>query len=140
MGTLAELFESGQHKSKKGLFNNLVLLTRIDGKVGESEMQLLARIARSLSLTPEQVRQIIEHPDEYPTIPPSDHTERCERLILFMQMAYVDGIITPEEESMVEKCGISLGFTDEELDSIRPTIISSLKAGKDLEEILKLIC
>lgn len=140
MGTLAELFESGQHKAKKGLFNNLVLITRLDGKVGEAEMQLLARIARSLSLTPEQVRQVIEHPDEYPMIPPSDHTERCERLILFIQMAYVDGNIAPEEEAMIEKCGIGLGFTEEELDRIRPTIISSVKAGKDFEDILKLIC
>jgi len=44
MGTIAQIFESGKQSANKGLFNNLVMLARVDGKVDEAEAQLLDRI------------------------------------------------------------------------------------------------
>lgn len=136
MGTIAQIFESGQHSSKKGLFNNLVMLARVDGKVDDSEIELLSRIAKKLSLTSEQVKEIIEHPDEYPMIPPVTREERCERFIQFVRMMNVDGSIDEREIHLVAKYGIALGFTSPEVDRLEPSVIAKVIAGESDEQIL----
>lgn len=139
MGTIAQIFESGEHSAKKGLFNNLVMLARVDGKVDESELKLLSRIAKKLSLTPEQVTEILENPDDYPMIPPVSRLERCERFIQFIEMTNVDGHIDPIEERLINKYGIALGFTQKEVDEVEPIVIDNVKAKKDAEEIIAMI-
>lgn len=139
MGTIAQIFESGEHSSKKGMFNNLVMLARVDGQVDDSEIELLGRIAKKLSLTSEQVKEIIEHPDEYPMIPPVTREERCERFVQFVKMMNVDGVISPSEESLVGKYGIALGFTEDEVNEIEPAVIEAVIAGSGDEEIINSI-
>ncbi len=136
MGTIAQQFESGEQSAQKGLFNNLVMLARIDGKVEQSELNLLGRIASRLSLTEEQVNEIINHPDQYPMIPPVTKEDRYERFIQFVEMICIDGVVDPTEEYLANKYGLALGFNAEEIESIESTIIAELKAGKDRSDIL----
>ncbi len=136
MGTIAQIFESGQHSAKKGIFNNLVMLARVDGKVDETELQLLSRTAKRLSLTPEQVREIIEHPEDYPMVPPVTRLDRCERLVQFVQMMNVDGKIDATELRLADKYGIALGFTGEEMTRIKDVVVTEVQAGKGLDEIV----
>ncbi|MBL4861897.1 MAG: hypothetical protein JKY09_02625 [Crocinitomicaceae bacterium] len=136
MGTIAQIFESGKQSANKGLFNNLVMLARVDGKVDEAEAQLLDRIANHLSLTEEQVKEIIDHPNNYPMIPPASKEERYDRFIQFVQMTFVDGEISPKEEKLVAKYGIALGFNEEDLIRLEPVILTSVKNNESREEIL----
>lgn len=136
MGTIAQQFESGEQSAQKGLFNNLVMLARIDGKVEQSELNLLGRIASNLSLTEEQVNEIINHPDQYPMVPPVSKEDRYERFIQFVEMICIDGVIDPTEEYLANKYGLALGFHSEEIASIEATIVAELKAGKSRGDIL----
>ena len=136
MGTIAQLFESGEHAAKKGMFNNMVMLARVDGKVDEAELQLLTRIAKRLSLTPEQIREIIEHPDEYPMIPPVTIEDRADRFVQFVEMINADGSIDPREEVLINKYGIALGYTQENIDLIEPKIKGLFEGHVSREQIL----
>lgn len=136
MGTIAQLFESGEHSAKKGLFNNLVMLARVDGKVEQSELNLLGRIANRLSLTEEQVNEIIAHPDQYPMVPPVTKEDRFDRFIQFMELVYVDGVVDPAEEFLANKYGLALGFGSEEVIEIEHRVLEAMKAGKSNSEIL----
>ncbi len=137
MGTIAQIFESGSQSADHGYFKNLVMLARVDGQVEEHEMKLLARIATRLSLTPEQVKEIIENPDSYPMIPPFSLEERYERFIQFVKMLYVDGKVDPTEEKLVSKYGTALGMTDEQIAEKYPLILEKVKAGISLQDILE---
>lgn len=136
MGTIAQLFESGEHIAKKGIFNNLVMLARVDGKVDDNEIDLLSRTAKSLSLTPEQVKEIIEHPEQYPMIPPTTKEERLERFVHFIQMMNADGVIDPKEASLGIKYGVALGFDENEVKSVEERIITLVQNNTDIEEII----
>lgn len=122
MGTIAQLFESGEHAAKKGMFNNMVMLARVDGKVDEAELQLLTRIAKRLSLTPEQIREIIEHPGDYPMIPPVTIEDRADRFVQFIEMINADGVVDPKEEELIMKYGIALGYSEDEVNTIEPHV------------------
>lgn len=137
MGTIAQLFESGEQSADKGYFNNLVMLARVDGKVDNEEINLLTRIATRLGLTSEQVKEIIEHSDQYPMIPPVSREERYERFIQFVKMICVDGHIEPSEEKLVHKYGIALGMTEERINEKYPVILEKVKAGVSRQDILE---
>jgi len=136
MGTIAQIFESGEQSADKGIFNNLVMLARIDGKVDQTELNLLGRIANRLSLTEEQINEIIAHPGNYPMIPPVTKEDRYERFIQFIEMICIDGVVDPAEEYLANKYGLALGFDSDDLDSIEKNIIEQFKEGKDSEAIL----
>lgn len=136
MGTIAQIFESGEQSADKGHFNNLVMLARVDGKVDETEINLLTRIASRLSLTSEQVKEIIEHPDQYPMLPPVTKEDRYERFIQFAQMMLIDGEIDPNERKLVEKYSTALGMEDENIHDTFDKVVNQIRAGKSKDEIL----
>lgn len=136
MGTIAELFESGQKSTDKGMFNNLVMLARVDGKIDDSEVKLLSRIASRLSLTKEQVSEVINNPNSYPMIPPTSSKDRFDRYIQFTQMMVIDGEVDPSEENLLHKYGITLGFTEEQLSEYTPVILKDAIQGVDKRDIL----
>ena len=139
MGTIAQLFESGEQSSNKGHFNNLVMLARVDGKVDDSEIKLLARMAKKLSLTDEQVKEIIEHSDAYPMVPPVSKEDRYERFVQLIEMMLVDGVIDESEKTLVSKYGTALSISDEEINTNVDRIVDYLKNGKTKEEVLEAI-
>ena len=141
MGTIARLFESGKQSSDKGLFNNLVMLARVDGKIDDAEVKILARTAKRLSLTQEQIAEIIENPNSYPMTPPIGKEDRFERFIQFIQMVVVDGEIDPLEQQLIEKYGIALGYNQEQIEKYEPIIVAlaldGVKRSDILDEMMK---
>lgn len=139
MGTIAQIFESGEQSANKGLFRNLVMLARVDGKVDVEEKHLLDRIAGRLSLTDEQVEEIKSHPENYPMIPPVSLEERLERLAIFVEVMLIDGKIAKEEEQLLEKYGAELGFQDEETLQNTGFIITQFNEGKKRNDIVDMM-
>ncbi|MFT5581617.1 MAG: putative tellurite resistance protein B-like protein [Psychromonas sp.] len=139
MGTIAQIFESGQQSSQKGHFRNLVMLARIDGKLDESENSLLMRVAARLSITNEQMKEILDDANAYPMIPPTTREERYERFIQLVQMMLLDGKIDKSEDHLVHRFAISLGFTEERFLEKYPQIVELVQKGMDRDEILESI-
>lgn len=139
MSTIGHLFESGEQSRQKGHFLNLVMLARIDGEISWQENQLLQKIARRLSLTEEQVQEIIDHPQDYPMMPPVTREERYERFIQLIQMLIVDGRSDVREEKLVKRLGVELGFNPERITEKFPIILEHLRKGMNREEVFKLV-
>lgn len=139
MGTLAQLFESGEQTSQKGRFRNLVLLARLDGIVAKKEKEFLDKMARRLSLTDEQVNEIVLNPTAYPVVPPVSREERYERLVALTEMALADGAIESDEKDLLNRLGIALGFTTERLNEKLPIIIEKLKNGNPSHAIVEAV-
>lgn len=139
MGTLALLFETGEQTSQKGHFRNLVLLARLDGIIAKKEKEMLDRMARRLSLTEEQVQEILSNPTSYPVVPPVSREERYERLVALVEMAISDGAIEANEKDLLQRLGIALGFTSERLTEKLPLIIEKLRNGSASHTIVEAI-
>ncbi|MDX2361095.1 MAG: hypothetical protein QNK23_09830 [Crocinitomicaceae bacterium] len=137
MSTITHAYNSGGQNAKEGLFSNLVTLSRADGHVDAVEAAMLERVALRLSLTPEQAKDIIKHPEEYPMTPPVSKEERFERLIQFASMAFADGVIDESEEKLIGRFGVALGFDFDDVKTHLVTIIEQMKANTPKDEILK---
>jgi uncharacterized tellurite resistance protein B-like protein len=139
MGTISQIFESGEQASLKGQFHNLVMLMRVDGKVDENESKLLARMARRLSLTDEQVKEIMDDEGSYPSTPPVSKEERNERFFRLVEMVMVDGVINDSEVHLVEKYGVELGVPADKIDALFLQVVDLIREGKSKDEIIELI-
>jgi uncharacterized tellurite resistance protein B-like protein len=126
MGSIARRFETGEQAAQKGHFKNLVLLARIDGEINSFEKTLLQTIARRLSLTDNEVKEILEDETNYPMMPPLSREERYERFIQFVEMIMADGEIHTKEDKLIRSFGIALGFTVERVNEKYPVILSQL--------------
>lgn len=139
MSSIAHLFESGEQSRQKGHFLNLVLLARVDGSISGHENQLLQRVARRLSLTDEQVTEILDNPEDYPMIPPVGREERYERFIQLIQLLVADGQADRQEELLVKKLGVALGFTTDKIDEKFPIILEHLRKGMTRQDVIQAV-
>ncbi len=139
MSSLAHFYDSGEQARNKGHFLNLVMLARVDGTVSWQENQLLQRVARKLSLTDEQVEEIFTHPEDYPMIPPVTREERYERFIQLIQLLVADGQSDRQEEKLVKRLGVALGFTPEKIDEKFPIILEHLRKGMTRDDVIRAV-
>lgn len=139
MSSIAQLFESGEQSRQKGHFRNLVMLSKVDGVISSKEFDLLKRIAMKLSLTEEQIAEIIANPNDYPEIPPVSREERYERFIQLIQLLIVDGHVELKELALVKRFGVHLGFDPQRVEEKFPLIVEHLRNGMTREEVLKSI-
>ncbi len=134
---LSQLFESGEQARQKGHFKNLIMLARVDGNISLSENTLLKKVAMRLSLTDEQVEEILTNPSDYPSTPPVSREERYERFIQLIQLLVADGTIDKDEEKLVRRYGVELGFTPERIDEKFPIILEHLRKGMTRSEVIE---
>lgn len=136
MGTIAQLFETGEHAALKGHFHNLVMLARVDGTTEDTEKKLLNRIAERLSLTAEEVESICNDEDSYPMYAPVSKEERFERFIQLVQMVLVDEKVSDSEMHLITKYGVELGIDSHDIELLGSKVIGQMKNGISKEEIL----
>lgn len=137
MSTLAQLFESGEQQAKAGHFRNLIMLARLEDGIDAGEQALLNRMARRLSLTDDQVKDILENGDNYPMIPPFTREDRYERFVRFVQMVLVDGSVSAAEKNLVIKCGVALGMDENKVEDQFNATIKMWLNGMDASEIIE---
>lgn len=137
--SISQLFQTGEQSRQKGHFRNLVLLAKIDGELVQKESQLLERIAKRISITPEQAKEIVKNANDFPSIPPASREERYERLIQLCQVAQADGKVDLAEGNLLHKFAMELGFTEESYQANYPLIMDHIIQGKSKDEILDIL-
>lgn len=134
--SIAEMYESGIHKHNKGHFRNLLMLAQSDGVVTDEENDFLNKIGQKIGLSKEQIKNIKENPEQYPTFPPFGKEERIIRYINFIEVIKSDNVIDDREVSLLKKFGIAIGFNDTDSTELFNTINRLLDEKHTEDEIL----
>lgn len=113
-----DLFDSGKHKKNLGHFATIVTLASADGAVSEDELALLKRFARKLDVDNSEFEEILATPNRYPINPPNNKWERLERVYDLFKIIYADHQMDENEEKLVKKYAIGLGYSEEDATSI----------------------
>lgn len=133
--SIEELFETGERKQDRSHFRNMVLIAKADGVITEDERNLLHKMGHSLSLSEEQVAEIIKNPNKLSIVPPVSREERFEQMIELVRMVQVDGKIDDKEMDVLERVAVGIGYED--LDDVDvESILAMIIRGEDTETIL----
>lgn len=133
--SIEELFETGERKQDRSHFRNMVLIAKADGVITEDERNLLHKMGQSLSLSEEQVAEIIKNPNKLSIVPPVSREERFEQMIELVRMVQVDGKIDDKEMDVLSRVAVGIGYED--LDDVDvESILAMIIRGEDTETIL----
>ena len=114
--SFSDLFDSGEHLRNINHFASIVNLASVDGKINEKERVLLERFARKLDIR--EYKMVIKRPAEFPINSYNSAEKRLERLHDLFKIIFADNEIDNEEETLIKRYAIGLGFSSENAEKI----------------------
>ena len=118
-------------------FLHLVRVAKIDGKVKESELELLHKEGRKFGLTDPEIDQLINSEAAHNYHPPYSLKDKFEELYNIAEMILVDEVVTDSEKRMIRRYAIAAGFSDDVIDGLLNILLEGVVKGEDEEKLLK---
>jgi len=116
--SFSDLFGSGEHLRNINHFASIVNLASVDGEINEKERVLLERFARKLDISEQEYNMVIKNPQEFPISAYNSVEKRLERLHDLFKIIFADNEIDQEEQTLIKRYAIGLGFSDENAEKI----------------------
>jgi hypothetical protein len=116
--SFSDLFGTGEHLRNLGHFAAIVNLAAVDGEINEKEELQLKRFASKLDIHEEEYNKVLKNPTAFPIHPNNSVQGRLERLHDLFKIIYADHYIDEEEEHLIKKYAIGLGFSAEASEGI----------------------
>ena len=134
--SIKELFDSGFVKRNQDHFAAIVRVAMDDGIISNEEKEFLDRLARNLSISEVEYKQILKDYNTHPINPPILYNRRLERLYDLSRMVYVDHIKGDHEELVLRKIAVGLGFTPENVKYVVDKALTLVSIGVDLDTFI----
>ena len=131
--SFSDLFDSEFKQRNKGHFSAIVRVALADGIVLPEEKSFLDKLASRLEISETEYEEILEDPLKYPINPPYLHVQRLERLYDLTRMVHVDHHLEDQQEVMLRKLGIALGFTPSNVNYIIAKALSLVDRKVDAD-------
>ena len=116
--SFSDLFGTGEHLRNLGHFAAIVNLAAVDGEINEHEEAQLRRFASKLDIQEEEYSKVLKNPTAFPIHPNNRVQGRLERLHDLFKIIFADHMIDEEEEELLKKYAIGLGFSSEVSEGI----------------------
>lgn len=129
--SISELYSSGFREKNQGHFAAIVRVALSDGVITDEEKAFLDRLADRLDISKELYEEILENPLEYPINPPTFYNARLERLYDLSRMVYADHHLGDNQQSLLERLAVGLGFTPGNVKYVVTKSLELVKAGVD---------
>lgn len=137
--SFSNLFDSGEHQRNLGHFASIVKIAGVDGEVNEKEEVLLKRLARKLNISEVEYDKILINPSTYAIHPPHSKEERLELMYDLLRIIFADHVIDHQEEHMLKKYAIGLGFSAETSTELVEKSIKILGGQLSFDDYLYLL-
>ena len=129
--SIKDLYTSGFIKRNHGHFAAIVRVALSDGEIVDSEKEFLDRLARRLSISEDEYKEILKNPTGYPINPPTTYNRRLERLFDLVRMVCVDLDVKDRQVAVLERITIGLGFAPANAKYIVDKALSLIAEGVD---------
>ena len=134
--SISDLFESGFKKRNEDHFAAIVRVAMSDGVINEDEKAFLDRLATRLDITEEEYKQILKDYNTHPINAPHSYDERLERLYDLARMVWADHIEGPNQEHLLQKLCIGLGFNRDNVKYITDKALTLVHYNATLDEFI----
>lgn len=131
--SFSDLFDSEFKQRNKGHFSSIVRLALADGVFAPEERAFLDKLAIRLEISAAEYEEILENPTKYPINPPYLNAKRIERLYDLARMVNIDHQLGDNQELMLHKLCLGLGFTTENVHNVVTRALALADQKADLE-------
>ena len=134
--SFSDLFDSGFKKRNEDHFASIVRVAMGDGIITDEEKTFLDRLAHNLDIHENEYKIILKDFKSYPINPPTSYDMRLERLYDLSRMVFVDHIKGAQEEILLRKIAVGLGFTPENVKYVVDKALTLVSKGTDLDTFI----
>ncbi|MEM6684999.1 MAG: TerB family tellurite resistance protein [Bacteroidota bacterium] len=132
--SISDLYSSGFRKRNQSHFAAIVRVAMSDDVITDEEKAFLDRMARNLDVSESDYKQILKEYRAHPVNPPIMYSERLSRLFDLSRMVYADDELGPKQTVILERLGIGLGFSPENVSYVVHKALLLVSKGVDLDE------
>jgi hypothetical protein len=132
--SFSDLFGSGEHTRNLSHFASIVNLAAVHGEIKAEDEKLLRRFARKLDIGEVEYNKVLENPKLFPIHPSTSYDRRIERLHDLFIIIFNDHEIDPEEEYLIKRYAIGLGFSSETAEKVINRSIQIFNGKLDFED------
>lgn len=137
--SFSDLFGSGEHLRNLSHFSSIVNLAAVDGEINPEEEAVLKRLARKLDINQEDYEKALANPSSFPVNAPNSSERRLERLYDLLTIIFADHKMDDQEEFLLKKYAVALGFSSETSNDIIKRSIEILGGRLSFDDYLYLL-
>lgn len=134
--SILDLFDSGFQKRNQGHFAAIVRIAMSDNVITDGEQAFLDRLARRLNINEAEYKEIIKGYMTHPINPPTGYDDRLQRLFDLARMVYADDELGERQAAMLERLGIGLGFSSENIFYVVDKALKLVRQGVDVDDFM----
>ena len=133
--SFSDFITNNGKKVTKEAFRYLVQVSRVDGKIGPEEMELLHKEGKKFGLTDPEIERLIHSEKDHHYNPPYSLHEKFEHLYNIAEMIMADDVIKEKEKRMIRRFAIEAGLEFSKIDSIIDLVIEGIEKNVEEEEL-----
>lgn len=137
--SILDLFDSGFQERNRDHFAAIVRVAMSDGVITDEEKAFLDRLARNLGISDADYKEILKDYMAHPVNPPIDYTRRLERLYDLARMVYADDHLGERQAPILERLGIGLGFSPDNVSYVVDKALKLVDNGVDVDDFIDAI-
>lgn len=132
--SISDLYSSGFRERNQDHFAAIVRVAMSNDVISEEEKAFLDRMARNLDISESNYKEILKDFRSHPINPPTMYSERLNRLYDLARMVYADHQLGPKQTSILERLGIGLGFSPENVAYVVHKALMLVSKGVDADD------
>lgn len=124
-------------KVNKEAFINLVQVSKIDGKIQKTELELLHREGKKFGLTEPEIDHLIKNERDHQYHPPYSLEEKFDHIYNLAEMVLADSEVTESEKKVLKKFAIEAGFEYSKIDKLIDVLVEGVKSNYEEERLFR---
>jgi uncharacterized tellurite resistance protein B-like protein len=117
-------------------FIHLVQISQIDGKISQSEMELLHKQGKKFGLTDPEIDDLIKSEFQHHFDPPYSLHHKFDQLYNIAEMILSDDEVTESEKRAVKRYAIAAGFKDKHIDTLIDLLLKGIMNNQTEDSLL----
>jgi hypothetical protein len=115
---LLKIFRTDHDGVRKSHMKNLISVALADGHLDDEEWSLLVTIAQVLQISPVEIRDIRENPDQVKFVAPKKYEDKVQQIQDLVAIMTIDDSINAKELQLCKKISLNLDLLPQIVDDI----------------------
>lgn len=131
---LFDIFDGKEKKKRMNHMLNLLSVACADGKLEQSEVDMIVKIGARIGISSDELKRVIERPDSIKFTAPENDYERIALLYDMVLVMLVNGDIDEEEEIYCKNMAMKFGLSPKIIDLLVSKIIEMAKKNVETDK------
>ncbi len=114
---------------------HLIQVSKVDGKISSTEMEMLHKEGRKFGLTDPEIDALIVSEVQHNYHPPYSLKDKFDHLYNVAGMILADEVVTDSEKKMIKRFAIEAGFRDDIIEKLIDLLFEGIRNNENEDSL-----